>query len=227
MTITVLVADDQPLVRAGIVLILEAEPDIEVVGEASNGREALELAAADHLDVVVMDVRMPVLDGISATRQLTADRTVGETTRVLVLTTFDDDEAVYGALRAGASGFLLKHAAPRELVLAVRAVAAGDSWLDSRIAGRVIETLAGFPMVGPTSSVRLENLTAREREVLSLMALGLSNALIRDRLVLSEATVKTHISRILMKTGSHDRGQAIVLAYQTGLVVRGQTLDPT
>jgi DNA-binding NarL/FixJ family response regulator len=227
MTITVLVADDQPLVRAGIVMILQAEPDIEVVGEGSNGREALEVAAADHVDVVVMDVRMPVLDGISATRQLTADRAAGETTRVLVLTTFDDDEAVYGALRAGASGFLLKHAAPRELVLAVRAVAAGDSWLDSRIAGRVIETLAGSAMVGPTSSVRLENLTAREREVLSLMALGLSNALIRDRLVLSEATVKTHISRILMKTGSHDRGQAIVLAYQTGLVVRGQTLDPT
>ena len=227
MTITVLVADDQPLVRTGIVLILQAEPDIDVVGEAADGRAALDLAAANHVDVVVMDVRMPVLDGVAATQQLTADRNAGDTTRVLVLTTFDDDEAIYGALRAGASGFLLKHAAPRELVLAVRAVAGGDSWLDSRIAGRVIESLAGSAAIGPTSSLRLENLTAREREVLSLMALGLTNAQIRDRLVLSEATVKTHISRILMKTGSHDRGQAIVMAYQSGLVAPGQTLDPS
>jgi DNA-binding NarL/FixJ family response regulator len=227
MTITVLVADDQPLVRTGIVLILQAEPDIDVVGEAADGRAALDLAAANHVDVVVMDVRMPVLDGVAATQQLTADRNAGDTTRVLVLTTFDDDDAVYGALRAGASGFLLKHAAPRELVLAVRAVAGGDSWLDSRIAGRVIESLAGSAAIGPTSSLRLENLTAREREVLSLMALGLTNAQIRDRLVLSEATVKTHISRILMKTGSHDRGQAIVMAYQSGLVAPGQTLDPS
>jgi DNA-binding NarL/FixJ family response regulator len=227
MTITVLVADDQPLVRAGIVMILQAEADIDVVGEAADGRAALDLAAANHVDVVVMDVRMPVLDGVAATQQLTADRNAGDTTRVLVLTTFDDDDAVYGALRAGASGFLLKHAAPRELVLAVRAVAGGDSWLDSRIAGRVIESLAGSAAIGPTSSLRLENLTAREREVLSLMALGLTNAQIRDRLVLSEATVKTHISRILMKTGSHDRGQAIVMAYQSGLVAPGQTLDPS
>ena len=227
MTIAVLVADDQPLVRAGIVMILEAEADIEVVGEASDGREALLLAVERHVDVVVMDVRMPVLDGIAATQQLTADRAAGETTRVLVLTTFDDDEAVYGALRAGASGFLLKHAAPRELVMAVRAVAGGDSWLDSRIAGRVLESLAGSTAVGSMTSVRLKNLTTREREVLSLISLGLSNAQIRDRLVLSEATVKTHISRILMKTGSHDRGQAIVLAYQSGLVVPGQTVDPT
>jgi DNA-binding NarL/FixJ family response regulator len=227
MTIAVLVADDQPLVRAGIVMILEAEANIEVVAEASDGREALLLAVERHVDVVVMDVRMPVLDGIAATQQLTADRAAGETTRVLVLTTFDDDEAVYGALRAGASGFLLKHAAPRELVMAVRAVAGGDSWLDSRIAGRVLESLAGSTAVGSMTSVRLKNLTTREREVLSLISLGLSNAQIRDRLVLSEATVKTHISRILMKTGSHDRGQAIVLAYQSGLVVPGQTVDPT
>jgi DNA-binding NarL/FixJ family response regulator len=227
MTIAVVVADDQPLVRAWIVMILKAEADIEVAGEAADGRQALHFAAERHVDVVVMDVRMPVLDGIAATQQLTADRAAGETTRVLVLTTFDDDEAVYGALRAGASGFLLKHAAPRELVMAVRAVASGDSWLDPRVAGRVIETLAGSTPVGSRSSVRLENLTARELEVLTLISLGLSNSQIRDRLVLSEATVKTHISRILMKTGSHDRGQAIVLAYQSGLVVPGQTVDST
>lgn len=222
MTIAVVIADDQPLVRAGISMLLAAESDIRVVGEASDGREAVTLAKAQQPDVVVMDVRMPGMDGVTATRVLTADdvsRSPDRLTKILVLTTFDDDESVYGALRAGASGFLLKHAAPTDLISAVRKVAAGEAWIDPAVARKVIAALAGISEFGQGSSELIERLTPREREVLVLMAHGLSNAEIRDRLVLSEATVKTHVARVVMKTGSRDRTQAVVLAYQSGLVV--------
>lgn len=222
MTITVVVADDQPLVRAGISMLLAAESDVRIAGEASDGREAVELATALQPDVVVMDVRMPGMDGVAATRKLTADDISSgpdRLTKVLVLTTFDDDEAVYGALRAGASGFVLKHAAPTDLIAAVRKVAAGEAWIDPAVARKVIAAVAGLGNVGHGASELVERLTPREREVLVLMAHGLSNAEIRDRLVLSEATVKTHVARVVMKTGSRDRTQAVVLAYQSGLVV--------
>ncbi|MQY26013.1 response regulator [Nocardia aurantia] len=223
MSITVVVADDQPLVRAGIVLLLGVETDIEVVGEASDGREVLELVAVHRPDVVLMDLRMPEMDGIEATAALTADsaRDPDRLTKVLVLTTFRDDDAVYGALRSGASGFLLKHAAPGDLAAAVRRVAAGEAWIDPAVAGRVIAALAGSGRVGPHSSELIDRLTPREREVLVLMAEGLSNNEIRERLVLSEATVKTHVARVIMKTGSRDRTQAVVLAYRSGLVLPG------
>lgn len=222
MTITVIIADDQPLVRAGISMLLAAESDIYVVGEASDGREALKLASALQPEVVVMDVRMPGMDGVAATRALTADDISSgpdQLTKVLVLTTFDDDESVYGALRAGASGFLLKHAAPTDLIAAVRKVAAGEAWIDPAVARKVITAVAGLSDFSQGASELIERLTPREREVLVLMAHGLSNAEIRDRLVLSEATVKTHVARVVMKTGSRDRTQAVVLAYQSGLVI--------
>jgi DNA-binding NarL/FixJ family response regulator len=219
MNARVVVADDQPLVRAGIAMLLRAEPGLEVLAEASDGHEAVDLARSLHPDVILMDARMPNMDGITATRLITAEHTdPNYLTKVLILTTFNDDEVVYGALRAGASGFLLKHAAPRDLVTAVHTVAAGDSWIDPAVAGKVIAALATFPTPGHESSQLLERLTPREREVLSLLAHGLSPVDIKNRLVLSEATVKTHIARILIKTGSRDRTQAVVLAYQSGLV---------
>lgn len=218
--IKVLVADDQALVRGGIIMLLTAQADIEVIGEAENGDEAVDKARAQRPDVVLMDLRMPGTDGITATSILSQDPNHEEQdqlTRVLVLTTFNDDESVYGALRAGASGFLVKDQAPAHLVEAVRAIAAGDSWIDSTIAAQVLRVLASVPQVGRPTSL-LARLTPREQEVLVLMASGLSNADITARLVLSEATVRTHVSRILMKTGSRDRTQAVVLAYQSGLV---------
>ncbi len=219
--ITVLVVDDQALIRAGIVLLLNAQPDIEVVAEAADGAEAVTLAAEHGPNVVIMDVRMPVLDGVAATRALCADRPAADADsapRVLMLTTFDDDEAVYGALRAGASGYLLKHAVPHELVDAVRRVAAGDAWLDPAVAGRVIKALARTTRVGDDPIGLVDRLTSREREVLVLMADGLSNAEIADRLVVGEGTVKTHVSRVLMKTACRDRAQAVALAYRSGWV---------
>jgi DNA-binding NarL/FixJ family response regulator len=231
--ITVLVVDDQALIRAGIVLLLNAQPDIRVVAEAGDGAEAVALARDHRPDVVIMDVRMPVLDGVAATRALCADRPVadadrpdravrpprpGPGPRVLILTTFDDDEAVYGALLAGASGYLLKHAVPHELVEAVRRVAAGDAWLDPAVAGRVIDALARTTRVGEDPVGLVERLTSREREVLVLMADGLSNSEIADRLVVGEGTVKTHVSRVLMKTACRDRSQAVALAYRSGWV---------
>jgi DNA-binding NarL/FixJ family response regulator len=225
VTIGVLVADDQAIVRAGIVMMLEAQTDIEVVAEAGNGREAVDLARRLQPDVVLMDVRMPVLDGVAATRELCADQPPtehGSLVKVLVLTTFDDDAAVYGALLAGATGYLLKHAAPQDLLTAVRCIAAGDAWIDPAVAGRVIRALARIPRVSQSVPELVARLTPREREVLVLMAEGLSNAEIAERLFLGEGTVKTHVSRSLMKTATRDRAQAIALAYQCGLVVPGR-----
>lgn len=229
MSISVVVADDDPLVRGGISLLLRALPDVEIVEECADGTHAVEAARRTRCDIIVMDVRMPGMDGIAATRMLTADPAPGADadllTKVLILTTFDDDEAVYGALRAGASGFLLKHTAPRDLGPAIRSIAAGGGWIDPLVAPKVISAVAGTPdgeEFKPAPSALLERLTARESEVLTLMARGMTNQMIKDRLVLSEATVKTHVCRILMKTGSRDRSQAVVLAYQTGLVVPEQ-----
>jgi DNA-binding NarL/FixJ family response regulator len=218
--IRVLLADDQPLVRAGLAMLLCAEPDVEVVGEAGDGAEAVELTRRLSPDVVLMDVRMPGLDGVAATRALTADPE--STARVLILTTYHVDEAVYAALRAGASGFLLKDAAPTELLYAVRAVAAGEAWLDPAVARGLLDDLAARPEPAAPSPALLAELTAREHEVLILMAYGLSNAEIARRLVVGDATVKTHVGRVLMKLGLRDRTQAVVAAYQSGLVVPGE-----
>lgn len=223
--VTVVVAEDQPLVRAGLMMLLQAG-GVHVLAEAGDGAQAVELARSHRPDVVVMDVRMPEMDGVTATRLLTADAEgppgSGPLTKVLMVTTFDEDNAVHAALRAGASGYLLKGAAPRDLLPAVRAVAAGEAWLDPGVAGAVIAALAALPDPGAPAPQLLDRLTPRETEVLALVAHGLSNAEIRDHLVLSEATVETHVSRILMKTGSRDRAQAVVLAYRSGLVGRGR-----
>jgi DNA-binding NarL/FixJ family response regulator len=191
-----------------------------VVAEAADGQEAVELARRHRPDLVVMDVRMPVLDGVAATALLTVEdsRNVDHLNKVLILTTYNDDDAVYDALRAGASGFLLKHAAPQDLTAAVRQVAQGNSWLDPEVASTMLAALASVSSPGKATGA-ISRLTAREREVLALMADGLDNHGIADRLVLSEATVRTHVSRVIMKTGSRDRTQAVVLAYKTGLVV--------
>ena len=217
MTIRVVVADDQGMVRSGFTVLLNAQPDIEVIGEAVNGREAITQAADLRPDVILMDVRMPVLDGLQATRQITA---LTDPPKVLVLTTFDLDDYVYEALRSGASGFLLKDASANELADAVRLVAAGDAMLAPGVTRRLIAEFArmGAPR-GPNR--RLEGLTERESEVLALVARGLSNAEIAERLFVAEQTVKTHVSRILMKLGLRDRTQAVVLAYETGLVHPG------
>src|SRR4051794_25280214 len=214
--IRVLLADDQPLVRAGLRMFLSAQPDIEVVGEAADGREAVEAVAHHRPDVVLMDVRMPNLDGVEATRLITAAQNAP---RVLVLTTFDLDEIVYEALRAGASGFLLKDASEERLTTAIRVIAEGGSMFAPSVTRRLIEEFARRPVTGPTPDVR--GLTEREREVLAQVAKGLSNAEIASALFVSENTVKTHVARVLMKLGLRDRVQAVVLAYETGLVRPG------
>jgi DNA-binding NarL/FixJ family response regulator len=226
VTIRVLLVDDQPLVRAGIAMLLGAEPDIEIVGQVGDGAAAVELAGSLQPDVVLMDVRMPGMDGVEATRTIVDEGGVGEgTVKILVLTTYHVGEAVYAALRAGASGFLLKDAAPDELVAAVRAVAAGDAWLDPTVARELLAEFAARPDPLHRSPGDLARLTPREREVLVLVAHGMSNLEIGARLFVGEATVKTHLSRLMMKLGLRDRAQAVVIAYQSGLVRPG-TLPP-
>jgi DNA-binding NarL/FixJ family response regulator len=217
--IRVLIADDQELVRTGFRVILNAEPDLEVVGEAGDGREAIEAAAALRPDVVLMDIRMPNLDGIEATRRIAA---APGSPRVLILTTFDLDEYVYEALRAGASGFLLKDAGADELLRAVRVIAGGEALLAPSITRRLIEDYAQRPP-RRGQPAQLAELTPRELEVLRLVARGLSNADIARELVVGDATVKTHVARIFSKLDLHDRAQAVVLAYETGLVQPGAT----
>ena len=214
MTIKVLIADDQGLVRTGFRKILESEPDLEVIGEASDGGQAVEAALLLRPDVVLMDIRMPRLDGLEATRRLAGK------TRVLVLTTFDVNEYVYEALRAGASGFLLKDAPADQLVTAIRVIAGGEALLAPSITRRLIEEFARRP---PTNAApeELEALSPRELDVLRLVARGLSNAEIATELYVGDATVKTHVSRILHKLGLRDRVQAVVLAYEAGLVQAG------
>ena len=215
MTIRVLLADDQALVRTGFRKILESEPDIDVVGEAADGSEAVDSALLHRPEVVLMDIRMPNLDGIEAARRLAGH------TRVLMLTTFDLDEYVYDALRAGASGFLLKDAPVDELLRAIRVVAAGEALLSPSITRRLIEEFARRPGRADRP-LALDELTPRELEVLRLVARGLSNAEIADELVVGDATVKTHVARILRKLNLRDRVQAVVLAYEAGLVLPGQ-----
>jgi len=218
VTVRVVIADDQGMVRSGFTTLLNSEPDIEVIGEAVNGQEAIARAAQLRPDVMLMDVRMPVLDGLQATKEITA---MPGAPRVLVLTTFDLDDYVYQALRWGASGFLLKDASARELADAVRVVAAGDALLSPGVTRRLIAEFARMGAPRGPSRDSLDGLTERECEVLALVARGLSNAEIAARLVVAEQTVKTHVSRILMKLGLRDRTQAVVLAYETGLVQPG------
>ena len=213
MTIRVLVADDQSMVRAGFRMLLSGEDDVEVVAEASNGIEAVEKAARFSPTVVLMDIRMPELDGLEATRRILA---ADPEARVLVLTTFDLDEYVYEALRAGASGFVLKDDPPEQLLEAVRTVASGEALLSPAITKRVIREFTR--MARPSPPKELDDLSTREREVLRLIALGLSNAQIGQELFISETTVKTHVTHILSKLGLRDRVQVVVLAYQTGIV---------
>jgi DNA-binding NarL/FixJ family response regulator len=214
-----IIADDEPLIRGGVGMLLSGHEDIEVVGEASSGVEAVRQARETRADLVVMDLRMPgELDGVAATRVLSEDRVDGSVTSVLALTMFNDDASVYDALRAGASGFLLKDSAPAHLLDAVRTVLSGGNWVDPAVLGQVIRALRSSPQAGTSTSRLIARLTPREREVLVLIAQGASNSGIAQRLVLSDATVRTHVSRILMKTGSSDRAQAVVLAYQSRLV---------
>jgi DNA-binding NarL/FixJ family response regulator len=217
VTIAVLVADDQALMRGGFRMILDAHDDIEVVGEAIDGADAVRSFQRLRPDVVVMDVRMPTMDGIEATRRITA---ADPSAKVLVLTTFDLDEYVYDALRAGASGFLLKDRPPEELVSAVRIVAAGDALLSPSVTRRLIAEFANRPQPPPVPD-GLDELTEREREVLLLMAQGASNAEIATRLFVAETTVKTHVAHVLRKLGLRDRAHAVVLAYESGLVQPG------
>jgi DNA-binding NarL/FixJ family response regulator len=220
MSIRVVVADDQALVRAGFRLLVDSAPDLEVVGEAVDGAEAVELARRERPDVVLMDIRMPAMDGLEATRRITADKLLAEV-RVLMLTTFDLDEYVYQALRVGASGFLLKDTPPGELLAAIRVVAAGDALLAPGITRRLIAEFARRPEPSQVDAAALQALTEREREVLGLVAHGLSNSEIAERLVVSPATSKTYVSRLLAKLDARDRAQLVAIAYETGLVTPG------
>ncbi|MGJ7442756.1 response regulator [Aquipuribacter sp. MA13-6] len=240
--ITVALVDDQPLVRAGFRMLVDSQPDLRVLVEAGDGRQAVDALARTHVDVVLMDVRMPVLDGVAATRELLQ---ADPATRVLVLTTFDLDDYVLAAVAAGASGFLLKDAQPEELLAAIRTVHSGEAVVAASATRRLLAHVAPLlrgdgpdgagPAGGPAgggldgrgSAVELDGLTVREREVLQLMARGLSNTEIAERLVLGQSTVKTHVGRVLDKTGSRDRVQAVVLAYRTGLVHPEDDLDGT
>ncbi|MEU4548975.1 response regulator transcription factor [Nonomuraea dietziae] len=224
MTIRVLLVDDQPLLRTGFRLILEAEPDIAVVGQAGDGKGALEQARALLPDVVLMDIRMPGVDGIEATRRIVREAAAGaHVPKVLVLTTFDLDEYIVEALRSGASGFLLKDVPPDELVQAIRVVAGGDAIVAPSVTRRLLDRFAAkLPSAyQQTTPARLDRLTERELEVLKLIAKGMSNAEIAAKLVVSETTVKTHVGNVLTKLGLRDRVQAVVLAYETGLSTPG------
>jgi DNA-binding NarL/FixJ family response regulator len=217
VSIRILVADDQPLVRSGFRMILEQRPDLELVGEAGDGDEAIRAAAELDPDVILMDIRMPNLDGVEATRRLVNS---GSAARILVLTTFDLDEYVYAAVRAGASGFLLKDVQPGELVDAIRVVAAGNSLFGPAATRRLVERFAPPPAARATNTIN--ELTEREREILRLLAQGRSNAELAEQLFLSEATVKTHVSAILRKLAVRDRVQAVIAAYEAGLVRPGE-----
>jgi DNA-binding NarL/FixJ family response regulator len=213
MTVRVLIVDDDDLMRAGLRAVLSSDESIEVVGEAADGRQAVAAVSRSRPDVVLMDVRMPGMDGIAATREIAAG---GSAARILMLTTFEDDDYVVGALAAGASGFLLKRARPEQLITAIHTVAAGESLLSPSVTRTVIEK-----MTRPRPGRRLDTLTPRERDVLELVARGLSNAEIAAALVVEESTVKTHVKRILAKLALRDRVQAVILAYETGLVQPG------
>jgi DNA-binding NarL/FixJ family response regulator len=214
----VLLVDDQAMIRAGLRKILETEADLDVIGEAGDGADAVDLARDLRPDVVLMDIRMPVLDGIEATRRIVAAQ---PSARVLVLTTFGLDTYVFDALRAGASGFMLKDAPPEELVAAVRIVASGDALLAPAVTRSVVEEFVRAPASAPTPPAALDELTPREREVLDLLARGLSNPEICARLVISDATAKTHVARILQKLGLRDRVQVVIYAYEHGVVTPG------
>jgi DNA-binding NarL/FixJ family response regulator len=218
--IRVVVADDQQEVRDGLAMMLSAESDMHLVGMAADGTQAVDIARKDRPDVIVMDIRMPGVDGIEATRRITEDHQddPDSVTAVLVITTFDHDESLYGALQAGASGYMLKQAAPSALADAVRAVADGGAWIDPTVAPKVIDRLREQTPVDATGRPTLENLSRREIEVLKLMGDAPTNTDLATMLYVSESTVKTHISRLLMKTGSHDRAQLVALAYRSGLV---------
>jgi DNA-binding NarL/FixJ family response regulator len=218
VTIRVVLVDDQSMIRTGLRMVLAAEPDIEVVGEAADGAAGVRVVTELVPDVVLLDVRMPGVDGLEAARRILA---AGLPTRVVVLTTFDEDEYVTAALRAGVSGFLLKVAPPEDLVAAVRTVASGQGLLDPAVTLRVIRSFAAAPTPDPARAGALAQLTERETDVLALVAAGLSNAEIAARLYLGEATVKTHVSRVLLKLGLRDRVQAVAFAYESGLVRPG------
>jgi DNA-binding NarL/FixJ family response regulator len=218
----VLIADDDDLMRAGLVELLSGDAEIEIAGEATTGREAVERARRLDPDVVLMDVRMPDLDGIEATRELTR---AAPRVRVLILTTFEQDDYVFGALRAGASGFLVKRTRPEELIAAVHTIAAGNSLLSPSVTGRVIDRMARQPSPEPAGLARLDELTPREREVLDLVARGLSNREIAEELVVEESTIRSHVKRILMKLELRDRVQIVIFAYETG-VNRPAAADP-
>jgi DNA-binding NarL/FixJ family response regulator len=219
VTISLVLVDDQPMLRLGYRMVLDAQPDMQIVAEAGDGEEALAVVAEHQPDVVLMDVRMPKLDGVEATARIVAS---GSRSRVLILTTFDLDEYAFAGLRAGASGFLLKNVPPPDLLSAIRAVASGDAVVAPSVTRRLLDAFVErLPVPAPPTEKALSSLTPREREVLVEMATGESNGQIAQRLVLSEATVKTHVGRILAKLHLHDRAQAVVLAYESGLVRPG------
>ncbi len=218
--IRVVVVDDQALVRSGFVVLLRSDPDLEVVGEAADGAEAVELVTRERPDVVLMDIRMPEVDGVEATRRITADDRLAAT-RVLILTTFDLDEYVFAALRAGASGFLLKDTLPEDLLAAVRVVAAGEALLSPKVTRRLVEEFLRRPGAAVMAVPGLDQLTPREAEVLAAVARGLTNAEIADTLHISPATAKTHVSRLLTKLHARDRAQLVVAAYESGVVSPG------
>lgn len=222
MTTRLVIADDEAMVRSGLRLLVDSEPDLEVVGEAADGLEALDVAARTSPDVVLMDIRMPKLDGLAAARRM-LERP--DAPRVIMLTTFDEDESLYEALRAGTSGFLLKVAAPETLLEAIRHAHEGNALIDPTVTRRVIESFVRQPSGPRRPPPELDELTPRELEVLTLIARGLSNGEIREELVVSEATVKTHVNRILMKLGLRDRVQAVVFAYEAGVVRPGEPRD--